>query len=143
MIKELEGRTAAELSNAQVARFMELFEVAKIAKTKWENEAFNRLSAGHDVPGFKLAPKRANRVWKDAAAAAAQAEKEFGSLAFTEPGLKSPAQIEAMPKGKDFVAKYAHKPDTGLTVVPADDARPAVNKSNKSAFKPTKRGKAA
>lgn len=121
-----------ELTNAEVARFLELFDVAKIVKTNAERTAFKRLSNGADIPGFKLAPKRANREWKDGADKALK--KKFGDQAFTEPALKSPAQIDALPGGEAMSARWAFKPDTGLTVVPAKDARPAVNKDVKTLF---------
>jgi len=129
---------ADKLSNEQVARLLNLFDVAKIAAKAAENTAFARLSAGHVVPGRKLAAKRANREWKPGAEKAVKIK--FGKQAFTEPALKSPAQIDELPEGEKITARWAAKPDTGLTVVKDSDARPAINREVKSLFKPVKKG---
>jgi len=132
LMKEFKGREAAELSNDQVARFLDLFDLAKIVSKAAEQTAFTRLNAGHDIPGRKLASRRANREWKEGA------EKElvekFGKNAYTDPVLKSPAQIDDLPEGSQLTAKLAFKPDTGLTVAKAGDARAEVSPSTKSMF---------
>lgn len=140
MAKGLEGAKGADpLTPEQLARFMNLKARAKIVFAAAEKTAFNRLQAGAPVPGWKLAPKRANREFREGAEK--EAVKTFGEEAFTKPALKSPAQIEELVGGDAFVAKYAYKPDAGLTVVPVSDARPAVSRDTKSAFAPVKKGK--
>jgi hypothetical protein len=134
MMKQMDaGRGAPEMTGEQIARMLSLLTLAKIKAKAAEEEAFKRLNAGKPVPGYKLAAKRANREWKDGVEA--EAKKTFGAAAYTEPKLKSPAQIDALPKGLAFTAQYAAKPNTGLTVVPADDTRAEVSKSVKSMFK--------
>lgn len=123
---------AAELTNEQIARFLDLYDVVKIAASAANRTAFNRLQAGHAIPGRKLAKAKANRVWKDGAEEALR--EKFGDDAYEPKTLKSPAQIEKLPEGEGFCARYAYKPDAGLTVVKGDDARPAVNKDTKSLF---------
>lgn len=140
MAKGIEGAKGADpLSPEQIARFLELKGRAKIVFAAAEKTAFNRMQAGVSIPGFKLAPKRANREFRDGAQP--EAVKIFGDDAFTKPELKSPAQLADLPGGEAFVAKYAFKPDAGLTVVPVGDARPAVSRDTKSAFTPVKKGK--
>jgi hypothetical protein len=39
-----------------------------------------------------------------------------------------------MPEGAALVARYAYKPDAGLTVARGDDTRPTVSKDTKSMF---------
>ena len=137
MINEIDEKgSAAKLTNAQVGRFKDLFEVAKIANKAADKTAFARMSAGKKIPGWKLIKARSNREFKPEAEKAA--EKKFGNRAYTEVKLKSPAQIDEMPEGKAFTTRYAFKPDKGLTVGKASDTRPAVNTSNKSLFKPQK-----
>lgn len=132
LMAEIEKTGAPKATPEQVARFLNLFEVAKIVNKSMTEEAFNRLNKGGTVPGYKLASKRANREWRDGAEA--EIKKKLGEKAYTKPELKSPAQIEALPEGEALVARWAFKPDTGLTVVKANDARPAVSKDMKSMF---------
>jgi hypothetical protein len=134
--------TADELKPAQVSRFLDLLERAKIVGKAASNTAFRMMNAGVDVPGWGLVKARANRVFKDGAAPAAKAK--FGPMAYSKPALLSPAQMEELPEGKAFVAQWAHKPDAGLTVAKSEDARPKVNKDTKSMFEAaTQKRKAA
>lgn len=134
-----DGGGAPKLTGEQLARFLDLGEVFKIVRTAALKTATVRVQNGHKVPGWKLAKARSNRQFKDGAEAAAK--KEFGDDAYSKPELKSPADIDKMPKGKDFTARWAFKPAAGETLVPEDDARPAVNKDVKSMFKPIKKSK--
>lgn len=123
---------AEELTNEQVARYLNIFEVAKIGMTAANKTAFNRLQAGQTVPGYKLVPARSNRTWKEGAEAVLV--DKFGVGAYTDPELKSPAQIDKLPEGTALTTKHAFKPDAGLTVAKADDNRTAVSKDTKSMF---------
>ena len=137
MLQELrEKNSAASLTNDEVGRFKDLDELAKIVNKAADKTAFARLSAGKKIPGWKLGKARANREFKKGTEAKAKAK--FGHQAYTISELKSPAQIEALPEGKKFTARYAFKPNKGLTVMKASDTRPAVSTSNKSMFKPRK-----
>lgn len=90
-----------------------------------EEETFRRLNQAIDVPGTKLVLKKANRVYKDGAAAVIQ--EKFGPEAFTVPALKSPAQIDALgPDGKKLTREWAYTPESGLTVAMASDKRAGV-----------------
>lgn len=138
LMNKFEGRTADELTDEQVARFLDLLEVAKIAAKAANKTAFDRMQAGGSVPGYKLVSGRANRVWK--ADAEEKARAQFGAKAFTAPEMKSPAEIEKMPLGKTFAEQYAYKPDVGLTVAKAADGRKPVNKDVKSLFTDVTKG---
>jgi hypothetical protein len=126
---------AEELTPEQAGRFLSLFNQAKIYNKAAEHIAFGMMQAGRQVPGWKLAESRTNRDWRDPDKAAAEAIKVFGKDCMTQPELKSPAQIEALPLGKDFTARHAYKPPGKLTVVKGTDTRQAVNKDIKSMFK--------
>lgn len=108
LMKEFEGRSAAQLTNEQVGRFLDLFDLAKIVHKAAEETAFARLQNGQRIPNRKLGSKRANRVWRDGV------EKEIidilGKDAYTKPTLKSPAQIDELPLGKKVTARFAYKP---------------------------------
>lgn len=134
LMAKAEKSGVAKLTNEEVGRYLELFDRAKIVAKAAERTAYSRLQHGSDVPGRKLAPKKANREWKEGAEKALK--KKFGQRAFDPPKLRTPAGIDALPEGESFTARWAYKPDTGLTVVKAEDARPAVNRNVKSLFKP-------
>ena len=133
------GAGAAKMTNEDLARFLDLGEVFKIARPAALKTATARVEHGAVVPGWKLAKARSNREFKDGAEG--EARKKFGDEAFNKPSFKSPAQIEMLPGGEAFCARWAHKPEKGLTLVQADDARPAVNKDVKSHFKATRKPK--
>jgi hypothetical protein len=116
--------SADQLTNEQVGRFLELFDVAKIVAKQANLTAFNRLQAGGQVPGRKLVKAKTNREWKEDADQALR--DNFGDKALTKPKLKSPAAIEKLPKGASFTARYAFKPDGGQTVASDQDSRPVI-----------------
>jgi len=128
-----------------------MFAVAATANTKWlkdashltlgqewlmiapvkmyiktvEEENFNRLNAGVEIPGVKLVQKKAHRVWKSGATEIFQ--KEFGDLAMTAPELKSPAEMSKLGKSADErVKEWAYIPTTGYTVAAASDDKPGI-----------------
>jgi len=94
-----------------------------------------KLEAGENVPGYKLVAKRSNRKLVDEQAAINYVltfgldEKEV----YTEPKVKSPAQLEKALRSFGFKGKKAKlpeelvvKPHTGYTLAPANDQRPAL-----------------
>lgn len=129
---------ADELTNAQVERYLQLESIMKIVSAAVKKTAFNRLQAGASFEKWKLGAAKVNREWKEDAEAALVAK--FGDGAWEERKLLSPASIEKLPEGKAMAARYAFKPEAGLTLVPMDDARPAVNRDTKSLFQPVKKG---
>jgi hypothetical protein len=99
-------------------------------------EASSRIDAGQTVPGWKLAPKRAQRKWKDEEAAAqAFLKRGLTRLEVYETELRSPAGMEKVLKAggmtkegialvlKDLVVKES----SGTTLVEDSDNRPAVS----------------
>ncbi len=85
------------------------------------------LERGGTVDGFKLVEKRAPRRWTDEEKTAKEAQKKYGSAAFTAPKLLSPAQYEKLFKddGKWIEARVTIK-SSGTTMVSENDKRPAV-----------------
>lgn len=100
--------------------------------------AQGKLERGEKVEGFKLVAKRSNRRWKDEGYIIddilAKATGMDTSAFFTEPKLKSPAQIEAMKIDKNLVATLTVTPDAGTTMAPVDDRRPEVLPSIQTDF---------
>jgi hypothetical protein len=91
------------------------------------------LEEGKDVPGFKLVERRANRKWSDADTAmrVLTLNGNTDDEIFEPRTLKSPAQIEKLLGKKLFsttVAEHVTKKSSGVTMVSADDARPAVQR---------------
>ena len=127
-----EKNTAKELTNAQVGRFLDLLDVAKIAGKAAGKTAFARMEAGKKIPGRKLVKQRSNREWREEAEAALK--EKFGDRAYTQPELKSPPKIEELLEGGKMTAQYAFKPDKGLALAREDDKRMAVTKDMKALF---------
>lgn len=98
-------------------------QYAKIAQVKMyiralEQEAFRRAMQGAPIEGTKLIVGRSSREWKDGADEALVSA--LGDDAFTDPTLKSPAQVEKLPGGKKLAAEWSYKKDGGPTLVPYD-----------------------
>ncbi len=114
-----------ELTNTQIGANFNCIAGVKQYIKALETVAFDRMMLGQDVPGTKLVEKKADRVWKEKAAGIFQAR--FGPEAMTKPELLSPAQMEKIgAEAKELVKQWAYKPQTGLTLAPVSDRRPAV-----------------
>ncbi len=98
---------------------------------------FNEKMSGHDVPGVKLVQGKTNRAYVGDVASTAAALIEGGlpeDQLYTEPKLKTPAQVEKIrPPGmkaaavKAIVAPLVHKPPGRITIADADDPREEVD----------------
>lgn len=91
--------------------------------------AFNELRAGTEIPGYKLVQKQGRRKWgNDVSLAMKEAMQIYGADALTPSELLSPAQLEKLgAPGALIAAEYSVKESSGLTMVSADDKRPAFN----------------
>ena len=126
---------AAKLTNEEVGRYLTLGESLKIATKAARETGFARAEKGAAIPDWKLVRARANREWKKDAEG--EAVEAFGDVAMTERVLKSPAQIDTMPGGKQFTSRMAFKPNVGLQLVKQGDTRQEEGPAAKSMFKPT------
>lgn len=127
-----------EVSDGALGETYKLLKPVKFYLKAVEDEMLRRLMQGKDVPHAKLVNKRADRVFKTEVMEMVEGQevpvplldairKRFGAKAFTNPELKSPAQLaEVSAEAKKFVAEYAYMPVTGLTVALTDDKRSAV-----------------
>lgn len=91
-----------------------------------EQEVLRRLLDGRTVPLAQLERGKTDRVWKDKITLARgdgsaydvtleeAAKQMIGKDAWSEPKIKSPAQIEKLPNAKDFVAAWAYSPEAPL-----------------------------
>jgi len=89
--------------------------------------AYAAAEAGYEVPGWKLVDKRPTRRWTDEEAVKG-ALQELGDAIYTEPKLKSPAQIETLLRGKkraaQLVGHLIESKSSGTVLARADDTRP-------------------
>ena len=114
------------LTDESLGRSYQYREAVKFYLKAMEDETFRRLNLGGSVPGTKLVPKKANRVFKPEAPEVFK-KKKFGGDAFTKPELRSPAEMEKLgAEAKELVREYAYTPQTGLTVAIESDKRVAV-----------------
>ncbi len=99
------------------------------------------LNKGGDVPGYKLVQKRGQRKWIDAEESGIEAHHLFGTAAFTEPKLLSPAQLEKVAKGYKgidaWVTERTETVSSGTTLATQDDKRPAVTSAQAAFGEPT------
>lgn len=148
------------LSAEELGDMIALMEVIVTVQERLEQEAFARACTGESIKNRKLVHKKSNRIFKDHIVETIEEEGKppveiiiklddainlnFGMDAYSTPSLKSPAQIEKLPSGADFVARWAYKPDTGLTLAPMSDPRtpaaPLMNRFDEAAIPPPKDG---
>ena len=118
-------KTIIELSDQTIGRSYKYIAAVKQYIKALEDEAFRRLNIGGQIPGIKLVPKKANRVFKPEASVIFKAK--FGDDAMHPAELRSPAEMEKLgAAAKELVREYAYTPMTGLTVAVDTDKRVAV-----------------
>jgi hypothetical protein len=111
----------------QIAEFLAKAPLVEARISALREFAYQRACAGEKIPFFKLVDKRATRKYNDAAAVAKRAAGIKG--AFTEPEVRSPAQLEKLIGKKRFEAQFGDlvvKESSGHTLVPETDNRPSV-----------------
>jgi hypothetical protein len=113
-----------DTSDATLGENYALVEAVKHYIKALEAEAFARRMRGREIPHTKLVQKKANRVYKEGAAQLAASK--FGDRAFTQPELKSPAELEKLPDAGDWVKEFTYTPDNGLTLALDTDSRREV-----------------
>lgn len=117
------------LSAGEIAKILDHAHLLETWLDDVRTRAHQELTAGQLIPGWKLVSGRSNRQWKDEANAETTLELEMGDVIYTEPKLKSPAQIEATAKKlghKISVEDLVHQPEGKPTLAPVSDNRPAL-----------------
>lgn len=118
-----------DLEPEQVAKILKASETLTAWISQVEKYAFDLLSRGGKIEGFKLVAKQGRRQWAKPMDAEKRLKRMIGDLAF-ETSLKSPAQIEKLkihPDLKEWVAENCVSVSSGVTIAPESDKRPAVN----------------
>jgi hypothetical protein len=117
-----------ELPIANLSNILNACEKLELWIEKVRAYAFEKLEYGDTIDGWKLVQKRSIRKWSIEAPLVAK--EVFGEIAFSEPELLSPAQLEKTKikkkEVKDFIEKYAIAESSGLTMVKEGDKRAAV-----------------
>jgi hypothetical protein len=125
-------KAASELTPEQLGRLLDLQKLGSIVFKAASKVAYEKLLNGHDIPGVKLVNATTYREWKKGAEQAAK--KKFGTKCLSTPSFKSPAQLEEVPGGKEFAARWAFKPEGKMTVAVEGDPRRRINRDTKSLF---------
>ena len=127
------------LSDEQISFFRSIRKRTEKFFESVDKEAFQRVVVqGKTIEGCKPVHKLGQRVWKPAMLMAdpnnegMQIEVKMIDAAIAQFGdkkiwpdkkIKSPAQLEKLPGGAAFVAQWASKPTTGMTLADEDDVR--------------------
>jgi hypothetical protein len=103
-----------------------------------EGVAMRMAENGAKLPGYKLVRKKANRRWRDTSTLESALTKLAPGIdtaaLYTEPDLRSPAQIEKVltkmkikpAQRREIMEKVAIKPEGGMTLTADDDPRDAI-----------------
>lgn len=108
-----------DMTDERLALEYELVDPVKKYLRAVEEECYRRAIEGKPVPGTQLEKGRSDRQWKATITLDDGTETDtesylasvLGEKAYTEPALKSPAQVEREVGGKDLVARAAFKPE--------------------------------
>jgi hypothetical protein len=136
-LAKLEFSEPAELSKKQIKHILDSADRVQAFIEEVRKFAHRTINEGGSIPGYKLVQRRSNRQWTNEKDVIRKLKDRRlkKEIIFTEPKLKSPAQLEKI-VGKDkalkkFIEKHTTKPDTGLTLVPVSDSREATTAARK------------
>jgi hypothetical protein len=130
-INDLPKVNTLELS--KISLILKNVDKLKMWISEVEKYAFNVLSKGVKIDGFKLVERRGVRKWVEANKVKKLALKHFGEDCLTDPELLSPARFETKfkklksKKVKQFVEKFTASVSSGMTLVSDDDKRESKN----------------
>lgn len=119
------------MSPQQAAKVLDSLDILEEWAKSVRAFRYAEAEAGRGTPGYKIVDKIGRRKWRDEdeAAHAAFAMGVSDADLYTEPKLKSPAQIEKLVGKKDFaatLAALAPSVSSGTALVPVSDKRPEV-----------------
>lgn len=119
----------SEMTPEQIVKVMDLSSAFKDWADAVKAYAQYQMELGVQLPGYKLVQKKSNRKWKDELDAAARLSQILGENAYKKK-LLSVAQAEDALKlikvKPQELNSYWVKPDTGLSIAPESDKRPAL-----------------
>lgn len=126
--EDVKARCITKWDYATIARIVTLGPILRKMVAQAEGFALRRLMANLPMPGLKLVPGRNERLWRDGAQKLLEAI--YGDDAYTKPELLSPAQVESLAGGVDFVTTWAYANPTSPRLAPIGDSRTAVKRDH-------------
>jgi hypothetical protein len=140
-VAEMEFGMPAEVSTLAPEKMAEIMLEASALKDwiKRVEERAHEMAREQGLPGFKFVRSTSHRKWKDDAEAAKYLVRilELDEDAiYTEPKLRSPAQVEKLlgAKRKKEIEAQVHKPPGKIILVPEGDPRESVKPDAESEF---------
>lgn len=126
-IVSIDPDTIPLASDEQLGKWYAKLDTLMMRRRAIERTLSERIYRGVEFPGVaKLVPGKANRQWRDPAAAQQTLHEIFGDAIFTAPAFKTPAAVEALGgSAKARVKELAYTPPTDLVVAPWSDNRKA------------------
>ena len=126
---------ASDLEETQLAKILVSSDLIREWLASVETYAKLISERGQKIPGYKLVQKRAHRKFSDpdkvVRVLASMLDQEAYEEMFTDPTLRSPAQVLKKLKGldedKSELEELIVVPDSGLVLVPEKDPRGAVD----------------
>jgi len=119
----------AEMAPEQLIKVMEFSRAFGSWAKEVETHVKNAMERGVQFPGWKLVRGKRSRSWENEGVTIHELNKGYGGKIYTEPKLRSPAQMEAMLKEAKVDIKTLEsliKVTRPLTMAPASDKRDAV-----------------
>lgn len=113
------------LDDTELAKALQMFPLLEQWIKAVKEHAHKRASDGHEIPGYRLTPKRGHRQWSDPEAAKLYLEM-MGVDPHVEAKLISPAQAEKRLPGKTKVGVNAltETRSSGTNLVPSESESP-------------------
>lgn len=124
------------LSDQQLAEILDNADVIETWLKAVRGLAYQRVEQGHDVPGWKLVPKRAIRKWKDERIVKQRLASE-GLDGFMTEGLVTPAQAEKLAKKQGIQLDLFDLIDaesSGMNLARETNSRDAATRTAASEF---------
>ena len=124
------------LSDEQLAEILDNADVIETWLKAVRGLAYQRVEQGHDVPGWKLVPKRAIRKWKDERIVKQRLASE-GLDGFMTEGLVTPAQAEKLAKKQGIQLDLFDLIDaesSGMNLARETNSRDAATRTAASEF---------
>ena len=125
---------------AKLAEALEILPALDAWATKVREFAYAEAMHGRLPPGWKIVAKRATRKWKVAdeeiVEFMADATKKETSEFYSEPSLKTPAQMEKLCSKQigEKLRTFMESVSSGYNLVPEGDKRPAAKMDAKAEF---------
>jgi DNA (cytosine-5)-methyltransferase 1 len=117
------------LNGEQLAYILDHEHMVKALFEAAAERALALAESGVEIPGYVRTKKRANRAWIDEFEVVKSLAPILGNAIYSEPKLKSPAQMEVL-AGKDMLEDLYEKPDNGYVLARTDKG----NKKTSSAI---------